>query len=366
MEGEFQMADTGEILPAGTFKASAVCDVMRAGKYLRKNTSNKKEEQKMTVGEQRTIVYEYVMTSDSGFAPNPFHGTCTLACCKPKIRKSVANEIFGEIFGKIKAELASELASGPASEPASSERLTKKNKEKILKGLGLDATEEETKNFDSQIKNLFLHGDERLLARIDCQSKKAFIKNQNIYIIGLAGKQLKEKLGKVREDKNPMVYVMRVTDILTYDQYYHDDKYEEKIPHGFNVVDANDNTSINWCGDNIYKSVEGQNPDEGELAVKTAFHHENGCVKENKEHDLSGEYVLVSDAENFIYYGKKAGEAPDIGEPYKYAGHKKFNFCGESGDNKELKEFLDCFDKIEEKGIIAPPINSMIRMEDIR
>ena len=255
------MADTGEILPAGTFKASVVCDMMGAGKYLRKNTPNKKEKQRM-------IVYEYVMTSDSGFAPNPFHGTCTLACCKPKIRKGVANEIFGEIFGKIKAKLASE----PASEPASNERLTKKNKEKVLKGLGLDATEEETKNFDSQIKDLFLRGNECLLDCIGCQSKEEFIKKQNIYIIGLAGKQLKEKLGKAGEDKNPMVYVMRVTDILTYDQYYHDDKYKEKIPHGFNVVDANDNTSINWCGDNIYKSVEGQNPDAGELAVKKAFH----------------------------------------------------------------------------------------------
>lgn len=316
----------------------------------------------MTAGEQRTIVYEYVMTSDSGFAPNPFHGTCTLACCKPKIRKSVANEIFGEIFGKIKAE----LASGPASEPASSERLTKKNKEKILKGLGLDATEEETKNFDSQIKNLFLHGDERLLARIDCQSKKAFIKNQNIYIIGLAGKQLKEKLGKAGGDKNLIIYVMHVTDILTYDQYYHDDKYKGKIPHGFNVVDANDNTSINWCGDNIYKSVEGQKPVTGKLAVEKAFHHENGCAPENKAHDLSGEYVLLSDAGNFIYYGKKAGEAPDIGETYKYVGHKKINFIEKSGDNEALRKFLCGFDKIERKGVIAPPINSMIRMEDIR
>ena len=44
------------------------------------------------------IVYEYVMTSDSGFAPNPFHGACTLACCKPKIRKGVANEIFVKIM----------------------------------------------------------------------------------------------------------------------------------------------------------------------------------------------------------------------------------------------------------------------------
>jgi sarcosine oxidase delta subunit len=31
-------------------------------------------------------VFSYVVASDSGFAPNPFHGWCTLACCKPKIR----------------------------------------------------------------------------------------------------------------------------------------------------------------------------------------------------------------------------------------------------------------------------------------
>lgn len=303
----------------------------------------------MIAEKQRTIVYEYVMTSDSGFAPNPFHGTCTLACCKPKIRKGVANEIFGEIFGKIKKILAP------------NERLTKKKKEEILKDLGLEATEEELKNFDSQIKDLFLRGDEGLLKSIGCQSKEEFIKEQKIYIIGLAGKQLKEKLGKAGEDKNPMVYVMRVTDMLTYDQYYHDDKYKEKIPHGFNVVDANDNTSINWCGDNIYKSVEGQNPDAGELAVKKAFHDKN-----DKKHDLSGEYVLVSDVENFIYYGKKAGEAPDVGEAYKYVGHKKINFIDKSGDNEALRKFLCGFDKIERKGVIAPPINSMIRMEDIR
>lgn len=31
-------------------------------------------------------VYSYVVAVDSGFAPNPFWGTLTLACCKPKIR----------------------------------------------------------------------------------------------------------------------------------------------------------------------------------------------------------------------------------------------------------------------------------------
>ncbi|WP_280553016.1 hypothetical protein [Halomonas sp. 25-S5] len=33
-------------------------------------------------------LYVYAITRDYGFAPNPFHGSCTLATCKPDIRKS--------------------------------------------------------------------------------------------------------------------------------------------------------------------------------------------------------------------------------------------------------------------------------------
>lgn len=32
-------------------------------------------------------LYRYVIDHDKGFAPNPFFGVCTLACCKPDIRK---------------------------------------------------------------------------------------------------------------------------------------------------------------------------------------------------------------------------------------------------------------------------------------
>ncbi len=32
-------------------------------------------------------IFTYVIEHDLGFAPNPFHGACTLACCKPRIRK---------------------------------------------------------------------------------------------------------------------------------------------------------------------------------------------------------------------------------------------------------------------------------------
>ena len=34
-----------------------------------------------------TRLYSYVVARDYGFAPNPFYGCCTLATCKPEIRK---------------------------------------------------------------------------------------------------------------------------------------------------------------------------------------------------------------------------------------------------------------------------------------
>ena len=35
-------------------------------------------------------LYSYVVARDYGFAPNPFYGFCTLATCKPDVRKSAA------------------------------------------------------------------------------------------------------------------------------------------------------------------------------------------------------------------------------------------------------------------------------------
>ena len=38
--------------------------------------------------ESNSFLYTYPITRDFGFAPNPFHGFCTLATCKPDIRKA--------------------------------------------------------------------------------------------------------------------------------------------------------------------------------------------------------------------------------------------------------------------------------------
>ena len=50
-------------------------------------------------------VYIYVVARDFGFAPNPFHGYCTLATCKPGIRKSaqVRDWVIGMGGSRLKA-----------------------------------------------------------------------------------------------------------------------------------------------------------------------------------------------------------------------------------------------------------------------
>jgi len=48
-------------------------------------------------------LWAYVLKSDSGFAPNPQGGFCSLACCKPRIRKAAATGDW--IMGTTPADL---------------------------------------------------------------------------------------------------------------------------------------------------------------------------------------------------------------------------------------------------------------------
>lgn len=55
--------------------------------------------------EMANYLYIYVVDRDFGFAPNPFHGYCTLATCKPQIRKhaKVGDWIMGVGGRRLKA-----------------------------------------------------------------------------------------------------------------------------------------------------------------------------------------------------------------------------------------------------------------------
>jgi hypothetical protein len=54
-------------------------------------------------------VYSYVVEHDLGFAPNPFHAVCTLACCKPQIRKTAQPGDYILGTGAARAKLQGQL-----------------------------------------------------------------------------------------------------------------------------------------------------------------------------------------------------------------------------------------------------------------
>jgi hypothetical protein len=48
------------------------------------------EDEGYNLEKRKMKLFSYIVTHDAGFAPNPFWGHCTLACCKPKIRKTAS------------------------------------------------------------------------------------------------------------------------------------------------------------------------------------------------------------------------------------------------------------------------------------
>lgn len=149
-----------------------------------------------------TKLYSYVLRHDTGFAPNPYHGFCTLACCKGAIRG--------------RAEI-----------------------DDWIIGTGSDAR------------------------------------------------------GKWRG--NHICYAMRVTEVLTFDEYWRDERFLAKRPNPEGDLTQS-------CGDNIYQ-----------FDYKTgcwyqkipAYHCKSGEVEE----DTSVDRVLIS--EDFIYWG---GDGPLLPE----------------------------------------------------
>jgi hypothetical protein len=144
-------------------------------------------------------IYSYVVRYDSGFAPNPFYGCCTLATCKPNIR------------------YAAELGH---------------------------------------------------------------------WIVGSASNDRGVRRG------GHLVYAMRVTETMTFDDYATDERFEAKKPF-------RRGSRKQSCGDNIYFRKKPA----GAWCQRDSFHsHANGQPNpRHVERDTSVNRVLISN--NFIYFG---------------------------------------------------------------
>lgn len=147
-------------------------------------------------------VCAYVMRIDSGLAPNPFHGICTLALCTPN---------------HMRADLG-----------------------------------------------------------------------QDDWILGLAGSDLRAKLGDTSEWR--MIYAMHVDERLGLDDYYNRPEFNAKIPNKVG-------TPMQQCGDNFYRRVDGRITHTGES---------NDHLDELG--DIRGDRVFVG--REYWYFGRHAPQLP--------------------------------------------------------
>ena len=197
--------------------------------------------------------YSYLVEHDFGLAPNPFGKYCTVAVCKPKIRRS----------SKLKV------------------------------------------------------GD---------------------WIIGTGSKALEVASG--RKLRHHLIYAMKVSEILSMDDYWNDERFEYKKP----VING---PLITMYGDNFYHKDDAGNWKQEDSA------HSNNDGSPNETHlktDTGGENVLI--AEIFYYFGMQAPEIPDELKKICHTGigEKKLNI--DEGEN-----LIRWVESNFTKGIHGDPVN---------
>lgn len=142
------------------------------------------------------------------------------------------------------------------------------------------------------------------------------------YVAGFTSKSLcGHEVGQER-----LIFLMKVTEKLTIEQYYNDSRFQCKIPsESVNIIPR--------VGDNIYK------PDkQGDFTNISKDSHKGKEENAHKLRDLSGKYVLIS--EEFYYFGSGAINVDNCGikKPKVQSGYGV-----KSPDIAELLEYLKAF-----------------------
>jgi len=197
-------------------------------------------------------LFSYVVARDYGFAPNPFFGICTLATCKPRIRKAASI------------------------------------------------------------------GD---------------------WIIGTGSKQ-ERRQGR-------LVYAMRVTETMTFNEYWEDERCKCKKP--------NLRGSLKQAfGDNIYFQ------DEADQWQQMDSHHsyENGEPNSNNiERDTQTDKVLFS--AEYAYWG---GSGPEIPQKFSKDYENEVDICALRNHKcnfpeKLVNDFLEWFQNLDASGYLGEPLD---------
>lgn len=142
-----------------------------------------------------------------------------------------------------------------------------------------------------------------------------------------------------------LVYMMRISEILSFDEYWNDARFQNKKPnlHG---------SRKQAFGDNIYHSV-------GREWSQSDSHHsyENGIPNyKNIETDTQADSVLIS--KDFLYWG---GNGPQI--PHYFRDYKGADICKKGQGHKKnfpeplVVEFIEWVNSFNSRGFLGRPRN---------
>lgn len=139
---------------------------------------------------------------------------------------------------------------------------------------------------------------------------------------------------------NKLVYAMQVSEVVRFDLYYADPRFEKKKP---NVKGSRHER----CGDNMYYL------DKGEWKQHRTIHHR---TSEAKNKDLKSPFVYV--AEHFYYFGDKAIKIP---AEYQALVWRRVG-CSAKHDPEIVEAFLIWLQENFEPGILGYPMDN----EDVK
>lgn len=160
------------------------------------------------------------------------------------------------------------------------------------------------------------------------------------WVLGTGSQALEKSSGR-RRLRSKLIYAMKVTERISFEDYWTDKRFQYKKP----VMNG---TLVTMFGDNFYhKDKNGNWIQEDSAHCKM----DGSCNTEHLETDISGANVLISD--HFYYFGDKAPTIPIelIGICHSGIGEKKF-------DNEQIgDEFINWVATNFKTGIHGDPLN---------
>lgn len=164
------------------------------------------------------------------------------------------------------------------------------------------------------------------------------------WIVGFGSKAMK--------NDGYLIYAMKVEEILSFDQYWHDERFESKKP----VING---TLVQMYGDNVYHTDTSENPERKFIQERCAHSNKDWTVNDGHyKRDTATDKVLLS--RTFYYFGDRCIMIPS---KFSYISLRKKDKRGNMtyrdlvGKDGMIQAFVDWLEANYGQGVHGDPCN---------